>query len=590
MKLRVLVIALLLLAPLSPSISATPPKAGAVCSKAGITQNYNGKKYTCIKNGKKFSWDKGVVLNQPLPVPTATPTPKSASITLCELKEIGKARLTSNLISGFPRKETYFPKNGTLRVAIIPIDWADLPGEADWENRVNNQIQLFDEYWKLMSSNNLKFTWTIQKNWIRLPGVSNDYSVPYSEAMPETVNFFEKVVPAVDKVFDFSNIDLVEFIAPMNQKIIPETTQSFPWGAKNYPFKDGKVKAMTIVGNFFDLPGVFQQPRTYWSYWAHELGHVLEIAHLGSGRGDYPMGGYELMGMQDGPSRSLSGWVRFLSGWLTSEQVFCLPKDSLSQVQLSLRPLDSEGSGIRLVIIPTSSSEGILIESRRETKFDIPVFDSPRNGILVYKYNGELGHLQNYLTPLAPLSSSDDPTAYTGITRYIMKEKDLVSDSGIEIEYNSKGDFDKITINKAGAISRPSFTPKPQPSPSTADFGVSPEISKGLIERLTETTGQAIFYGRYYNSYRLYVTKKSDPNSTPVFDTGIVNDYKFPISIKITNLTCSRDLLAVMKIYSGKNGHGIIWTDLTQSEQLSRVELTSDGKCLGGFNNNGNGN
>ena len=125
---------------------------------------------------------------------------------------------------------------------------------------------------------------------------------------------------------------------------------------------------------------------------------------------------------------------------------------------------------------------------------------------------------------------------------------------------------------------------------STTDFGVNPEISKGLIERLSETTGQAVFYGRFYNSYRLYVTKKSDPNSTPIFDTGIVNEYRFPITINITNLTCSRDLLAVVRIYSGQDGKGIAWSDSSQSEQLSRVELSKDGKCLGGFNNNGSGN
>ena len=77
MKLRVLFIAFLLLAPLTPSISATPPKAGATCSKAGITKNYNGKKYTCIKSGKKMVWNKGVVIKgvAPIPIPTPSPTP-----------------------------------------------------------------------------------------------------------------------------------------------------------------------------------------------------------------------------------------------------------------------------------------------------------------------------------------------------------------------------------------------------------------------------------------------------------------------------------------------------------------------------------
>ena len=67
--------ALLLLAPLAPSISATPPKSGAVCSKAGVTKNYNGKKYTCIKSGKKLVWNNGIFINSANQTPTSIPSP-----------------------------------------------------------------------------------------------------------------------------------------------------------------------------------------------------------------------------------------------------------------------------------------------------------------------------------------------------------------------------------------------------------------------------------------------------------------------------------------------------------------------------------
>lgn len=85
MRLRALLAAPLLLAPLTPAISATPPKTGAICSKAGITRNYDGKKYTCIKSGKKLVWNKGVTIKSaaptsaqttsPMPTPSPTPTP-----------------------------------------------------------------------------------------------------------------------------------------------------------------------------------------------------------------------------------------------------------------------------------------------------------------------------------------------------------------------------------------------------------------------------------------------------------------------------------------------------------------------------------
>lgn len=500
-------------------------------------------------------------------------------MNLCEVQEISKERQVTGLISGFPLKQNYLPKKGTIRALVIPIDWTDLIGESDWENRVTSQASDFTEYWKGISENKLQIKWTVHKNWIRLPGASQDYSVPYSEAHPETTRFFSKVIPVVDEVINFSDYDIIQFIAPKSQNIIPETTQIFPWSMGNHPTKEGKIQAMTIVGKFFDGSGAFSTPRTYWSYWAHELGHALELAHLGSPRGASPMGGFDLMGIQDGPSRTISGWTRFLSGWLNEDQVFCLPLERLRESEFSLRPIDSEGPGVKLIVIPISKSEALLIESRRETKFDVKDIENPRNGVIVYKYNAELGHLQNFLSPLEPSTSSQDKNAWRGLIRYIMKEKDFVSHSGVEIEFLSSGTFDKITLNRVGSTPRSNSTPKPQPSPTSTDFKEVPEIGSGSIIRLTESTGEAIFWARGFNSYRIYVTKKSDPSSKPIFDTGYVNDYKYPIKVTITNLTCSRDLFAVATLYSGLDGKGLSWSDPSQSSQLSAVELQSDGKC-----------
>jgi len=75
MKKGILGLSLLLIFSLIPAYSATPPKAGSVCSKQGTTKTYQGKKYTCVKSGKKLVWSKGVSVKSPTPTPTPIPTP-----------------------------------------------------------------------------------------------------------------------------------------------------------------------------------------------------------------------------------------------------------------------------------------------------------------------------------------------------------------------------------------------------------------------------------------------------------------------------------------------------------------------------------
>jgi len=74
--LAVFVTAALFLVPIN-AIAAV--KAGASCTKLGATSTTGGKKYTCIKSGKKLVWNSGVAIAVPkpsaTPTPTATPSP-----------------------------------------------------------------------------------------------------------------------------------------------------------------------------------------------------------------------------------------------------------------------------------------------------------------------------------------------------------------------------------------------------------------------------------------------------------------------------------------------------------------------------------
>lgn len=70
-----LLVTALFIVPL-PQASAVTAKAGSSCTKHKATSIVKGKKFTCIKSGKKLVWDKGVL------VKTLVTKPKSANSTV----------------------------------------------------------------------------------------------------------------------------------------------------------------------------------------------------------------------------------------------------------------------------------------------------------------------------------------------------------------------------------------------------------------------------------------------------------------------------------------------------------------------------
>ena len=74
--------------------ATTPPKPGAPCSKVSSMQIYKGKKYTCIKSGKKLIWNKGVAVANK----QTSPTPKASAAKTSEViffeKKLGEIAQT----------------------------------------------------------------------------------------------------------------------------------------------------------------------------------------------------------------------------------------------------------------------------------------------------------------------------------------------------------------------------------------------------------------------------------------------------------------------------------------------------------------
>jgi len=482
-KILALVVSIAFLSSLLTSPAVGAVKAGATCTKAGSTATYAGKKFTCIRSGKSLLWNKGVQIAIPtpkatpevVPTPAATtpaaaattpteskpattsasyPTPSvpSSNVELCKIKENNSNRNNSAFVlaTGFPGNTSLATKSGTVKWALIPIDFPDMKGESNFKARVSSQMKQLSDWFNIVSGGKFKVEWVVADNWVTLPGNTSQYAIPQSVNLDKAANgpkLFKDAMTAADPVFNFSNIQTVNFILPAGQKFIGESSQGFPWDAavKEMTTNEGKISSFSIPGDFFD-----QLNRQYWSYWAHEFGHAMGVAHIGSSRDPNPYMNLDIMGNQDGYAKELSGWIRFVNGWLDDQKVYCQEISKLNSTELALIPLSDSNDGIKMAVVPISDSKAIVIESRRETQFACTM-PSKKNGVLVYLYDATKSHGENFLSPVTPTGRSNESSSNCPVVPYpdpLLYQDQKITIEGVTIEVVESKEFDRIRLTR----------------------------------------------------------------------------------------------------------------------------------------------
>ncbi len=444
------------------------------CPKSKLNKIEKNK--ICLKNGKVYRWavKKPITLtnttkpNVPLGEipstsgavenPTAVisslvydlPTDISDSVESCKIKENNSNRIRwadSQLPTAFPGF-THATKTGTVKWALIPLDFPDLPGEAGFRSRVDNQMKMASDWFETASEGKFNVEWVVADNWVRLPKPTSEYKIDRSEnleRMPNAVKLWNDAMSASDKVFDFTGIQTVNFILPKDQHIVQESLQGFPWQpeVKSVKTNEGSVSSFSIPGRFFDSAN-----RQYWSYWVHEFGHAMALPHIGSSREPNQYMGLDIMSNQDGESKELSGWMRFVAGWLSDEKVYCKNLNQLKPTTVTLNPLSQSGNGIKMIVIPTSQTKAVIIESRRENKFTCKM-PSKRNGVLVYTYDATLSHGENFLKPIVPSGRLSENSLNCPVVPYpnpILYKGQTLSIEGVRVEVVESLEYDKIKI------------------------------------------------------------------------------------------------------------------------------------------------
>lgn len=376
-------------------------KTGDSCKKLGTTAVAAGKKFTCVKSGKKLVWNKGVAVAVPVakpaptpvatatpspvatPTPTTTPTPTPTVAPVvdpladCKLPVMdGRGDVS---IGGWPRIATRGKTMGDVNVAIIMVDFPDAVATMTPQDafaKVSGAKAVFDE----VSYGKLRYNFNPTFKWYRMSQPSTAYA-PLNKSFYTHREYIVEAMNLADKDVDFSKTDSFLILANPDARGIGNSGPAF---SANYPY------GIALDGNLLYNGATSSYDLNYWkSIWLnHEITHSMGLVDLYAYKasevrvpndgfrftGDF---GYMGLSSYESTAPSLFAYERWNLGWIDDAQIVC---SNAAKQQHVITPVQSAG-GLKAVVIPISLTKAVVIESRRAIGLDNKL---KKVGALVY--------------------------------------------------------------------------------------------------------------------------------------------------------------------------------------------------------------
>ncbi|MBB4894683.1 M6 family metalloprotease-like protein [Streptomyces olivoverticillatus] len=316
--------------------------------------------------------------------------------------------LTDNVSEGARTPGGYAPSSGTVRAVTFFIDFPDAPAETSPRQRYAEFFPAVADYYRASSYGRLDYRSTPVLRWIRMSRPYAAYGIargtPFDVTRDDGYHAIAKeILAAVDDTVDFRRYDLINVLATPNAG--PPATQD--------------VRSVTFAGASTGLEtddGVpFRNVSFIWSRQTgespfrvlnHENAHSFGLPDLydtGHNRAvRTPVGHWDPMDEDWGPSNDFLAWHKWKLGWLTPSQVRCVT--SVGTRTYALSPTSVRG-GPKLIVVPLSPTRAITLEARAPGRLDHTVC---RPGVLITTVATDLS------PGTAPVRAADATPGSTG--------------------------------------------------------------------------------------------------------------------------------------------------------------------------------
>jgi M6 family metalloprotease-like protein len=380
---------------IAPSHVYAAAKAGANCAKVGKTEIASGKKFTCIKSGKKLVWNKGVQTTKPIAAVvnprdnanryTVTARDLFSDVEVCKIK----STLSGSESIGFPRSPTAIPSIGVARGVTLFVEFTDLKDDGNpirvWKTQ---QVPTAEKFYKTASYGKLDFKVDLIEKIYLINKSVLTYNLDTHHDAPAkpNANPFGLVVDAMtvaDPDVDFSKYDFVNVVTPATTMIGFEGAV----GLYRQTFDGKSIEKATFgpIREYADSP-------TKYNWLIHESGHLMNLLHPYNSQGnlykEFVIPTWDLMGDSLTPNPEFLAWHKHLLGWLAPNQVNCMNASSKSNSTHLITPLTENAEGVKATFIKLSETQVLVIENRRKSSLNS--IDTNQEGVLVYLVDGTI--------------------------------------------------------------------------------------------------------------------------------------------------------------------------------------------------------
>ncbi len=280
---------------LVPMNAIAAVKAGDTCKKAGATATANGKKYTCIKSGKKLVWNKGAAVAKPVPAvtptlsptPTPTPTPSSSPSVVPTPSTSPTPTLDRNVGARRGTQFIYRVKDGVLERMIArstEYTSVDTRLETEFDPIRVNAFKEIHDFKTTGAHPNVEILYTITDSYPK------DIAEAVKLGVESAANYLSMIIPekirvavtlVTEKDTEFISTKVPELSRPDQVQVALNSVKRYqPGGSAGGSGSAGynRVGAGFAGGFYLGTAASFSSVSFFWpEVPPHELAHVLQM-------------------------------------------------------------------------------------------------------------------------------------------------------------------------------------------------------------------------------------------------------------------------------------------------------------------------